>query len=129
VRAAAFAAVIATPDSFACHFAPVGVDGDPGVMANLGLAPGIRPQDRRLADYARLFFASPVYSHFFWGALALVLLVWRRRRAIAMTGLLAGALLFTLTFVIVSIACDYRYLVFLDLAAMTAALGISRDPA
>ena len=36
--------------------------------------------------------------------------------------LLAGALVFTLTFAAISIACDYRYLILLDLAAMAAAL-------
>ena len=44
---------------------------------------------------------------------------------LAVAGLLAGALLFTLTFVIISIACDYRYLLFLDLSAMAAALHIA----
>jgi hypothetical protein len=128
VRAAAFAAVIRTPDSFACHFSPVGIDGDPGVLATLGIAPRIRPQDRALANYAHLFFTTPVYSHLFWGGAALILLlVLRRRGAIAMTGLLTGALLLALTFVIVSLACDYRYLVFLDLAALAAALSFSRQ--
>jgi len=42
-------------------------------------------------------------------------------------GLLAGALLFALSFFFISIACDYRYLFFLDLAAMAAALyAVSR---
>lgn len=126
VRAAVFGAVLATPQAFACHFAPVGVAGDPDRLKALGLTARIRPQDRRLAGYAGLYFATPVYSHLFWGALALSLLGWFawRGRAVAMTGLLSGALLFTITFVIVSIACDYRYLAFLDLAAMAAALSL-----
>jgi hypothetical protein len=125
-RLAIFAALVRTPDAFACHFAPVGVDGAPDLIARLGLTPGIRPQDKMLATYARAFFATPVYSHLFWGALGLVLMVRMLRRAapadLAVAGLLAGALLFALTFVIISIACDYRYLAFLDLSAMAAAL-------
>ncbi len=128
VRAAAFRAVLVTPDIRFCHFAPAGVDGDPTMLAALGLAPHIRPQDAFLSHYASLFFATPVYSHPFWIALGLVLLIRLvRRGAIALSGLLAGALLFALTFVIVSIACDYRYLLFADLAVMAAALTPVRD--
>ena len=125
-RLAVFAALAGTPDATACHFAPVGVDGDPVMIARLGLKSGARPQDRMLARYARAFFATPVYSHLFWGALAIVLLVLLLRRPspgdLAVAGLLAGALLFAVTFVIIAIACDYRYLAFLDLSAMAASL-------
>jgi hypothetical protein len=125
VRWADFRDVLLTPDSFACHFTPIGVTGAPQVVKSLGLTPGIRPQDQALANYAKRFFGTPVFSHLFWGALALVLLAWLGRgdstdKTVA--GLLAGALLFTITFVIISIACDYRYLIFLDLSAMAAAL-------
>lgn len=128
-RMAVFAATLRTPDPVQCHFAPVGVDGPAEEMRTLGLAPRIRPQDQALADYARLFFHTPVFSHLAWGALALMLLIVLARRGaapdIAMAGLLAGALLFTVSFAVVSIACDYRYLVFLDFAAMAAALHAS----
>jgi len=79
-----------------------------------------------MANYAHLFFATPVYSHILWGALALMLLVLLLRRGepgdAAIAGLLVGALVFTVTFAAISIACDYRYLILLDLAAMTGAL-------
>jgi hypothetical protein len=125
-RWAAFAAVLTTPDTMICHFAPIGITGPPALLARLGLKPGIRRQDQALANYSRLFFATPVFSHLAWGALAIALLIyllWRGAGAdLAVAGLLAGALLFTLTFALVSIACDYRYLVFLDFAAMAGAL-------
>jgi hypothetical protein len=38
-------------------------------------------------------------------------------------GLVAAALAFAMSFFVVSIACDYRYLDFLDLAAMAGALA------
>ena len=38
-------------------------------------------------------------------------------------GLQVAALLFAASFFVISIACDYRYLYFLDLAAMTGVLA------
>jgi len=128
-RLAVFRQVLLTPDVFNCHFSPVGVDGPPEVLKSLGLTARIRPQDQGLANYARLFFATPVFSHLAWGGLALILMIVLLRRGgdadLAVAGLLAGALLFTITFVIISIACDYRYLVFLDFSAMAGALYAS----
>jgi hypothetical protein len=128
-RLAVFRQVLLTPDPFNCHFSPVGIDGPPQVLKALGLAARIRPRDQALADYARLFFATPVFSHLAWGVLALVLMIVLLRRRgdadLAVAGLLAAALLFTITFVIISIACDYRYLVFLDFSAMAGALYVS----
>jgi len=125
-RWAAFAAVLTTPDVLACHFAVIGVSGPPALLKRLSLTGGIRAQDQRLGDYAHLFFGTPVFSHLAWGGLALVLLVLLIRRGepadLAVAGLLCGAFAFIITFAIISIACDYRYLVFLDLSAMAAAL-------
>lgn len=125
-RWADFAAVVATPDAIACHFVSIGVTGPPARLKQLGLKGGIRPQDQALANYAGIFFTTPVYSHLAWGALAMVLMVILLRRGepadLAMSGLLAGALLFAMTFLVISIACDYRYLVLLDLAAMASSL-------
>jgi hypothetical protein len=121
-----FHAVLLTPDGFACHYAPVGIDGDPALLKSLRLTPGIRPHDQMLARYAGHFFGTPVYMHLAWAILALLLLVLLlRRRApadLAVAGLLTSALLFTMTFAIISIACDYRYLLLLDLSAIAAAL-------
>jgi hypothetical protein len=125
-RGAAFAAVLTTPDVIACHLAVIGVSGPPALLKRLGLTGGIRPQDQRLGSYAHLFFGTPVFSHLAWGGLALVLLVLLIRRGepadLAVAGLLCGAFIFIITFAIISIACDYRYLVFLDLSAMAATL-------
>ncbi len=127
-RWAAFAAVLTTPDTVACHFTPIGINAPPALLRPLGLSAGIRPQDQALANYARAFFGTPIFSHLFWGAAALGLLAILLRRGaapdLAVAGLLAAALLFTITFAIISIACDYRYLVFLDLSAMAAALYV-----
>jgi len=57
------------------------------------------------------------------------LLLIRRRRAADMTiaALLLGALAFAASFLVISVACDYRYLYLLDLAAMTGALYLALD--
>jgi hypothetical protein len=116
---------IAAPDVAQCHPAFVGIEGDAAQLNALGMAPRIRPTDRVLARYTRAWMGTPVLSHLTFAILAALLMVpllLRRHDAdIAIAGMLAGALLFTLSFFVVSIACDYRYLDFLDLAALTAA--------
>jgi hypothetical protein len=116
---------VAAPDVSQCHPAFVGIEGDAVQLKALGMTPRIRPRDRILALYARAWMGTPVLSHLTFAILAALLLahlLLRRRDAdIAMAGMLAGALLFTLSFFAVSIACDYRYLDFLDLAALTGA--------
>jgi hypothetical protein len=125
-RWADFAAVLTTPDATVCHFTSIGVTGPTARLKQLGLKGGIRPQDQALADYSRFFFATPVFSHLAWGALAIALMLILMRRDepgdLAMAGLLLGAFLFTITFALISIACDYRYLIFLDLSAMASSL-------
>jgi hypothetical protein len=53
----------------------------------------------------------------------------RRRRPedVPMAGLLVAAILYTLSYFFVSIACQYRYLYMLDLAAIAAALYLASD--
>jgi len=126
VRWADFAAVVTTPDSDVCHFATSGVTGPPQLLRQLGLSVRNRTQDQALKSYAGLFFGTPLFSHIAWGILAILLLIVLLRRPApadkAVAGLLAGALLFSVTFFFISIACDYRYLIFLDLAVMAASL-------
>jgi hypothetical protein len=128
MRLPVFGWVLAPPDLLLCHPDVVGVDGPPDTMTRLGLAPQIRAQDRWLYRYVARFFRTPVLSHLFYGALALLalaLLVLRGTAAdIAVAGLEVAALLFAASFFVVSVACDYRYLYFLDLAAMTGWLQL-----
>ena len=60
-------------------------------------------------------------------ALVALCILLRRRRPedIAVAGLLASAFVVTASFFVISIACDYRYLYFLDLAAIAGALAIA----
>jgi hypothetical protein len=121
-----FRAVVTTPNPNICHFVTVGIANVPDLLRRLGLSVRYRPQDRALNSYGWRFAGTPLFSHLAWGLLAIVLLavlLWRRTPAdLAVAGLLAGALLFALSFFFLSIACDYRYLIFLDFAAMAATL-------
>jgi hypothetical protein len=132
VRAEVFRWVFLTPDLALCVPYIVGVNGPPDEMKHLGLTPRFDGRDETLNDYAGRFMGTPVFSHVAWGALALVafiLLVRRRKPAdIAIAGMLGGALMCTASFFVISIACDYRYLYGLDLAAMAAAFYLSLDP-
>ena len=128
VRLPVFRWVVAPPDLIVCHPDVVGVDGPADMLKSLGLKEQIRPQDRFLYSYVANFFRTPVLSHLLYGALAIVWTVLLARRAapadIAVAGLQIAALVFALSFLVVSIACDYRYLYFLDLSAMTGALQV-----
>ena len=125
VRAKVFSWVFFTPDPVQCDAYYTGVDGPPQYLRELGLAKRFRPQDKALGTYASLFVHTPIFSHVAYAVLAVILLVLliRRRRTtdIAVASLLVSALLFTLSFFVIAIACDYRYLLFLDLAAATGA--------
>jgi hypothetical protein len=121
-----FGWLMAPADPLLCHPDVVGVDGPRDVMQGLGLAPRIRAQERFLYSYVARFIGTPVLSHLTFLALALLLMGLLLRRGsppdVAVAGLLAAAMIFTASFFVISIACDYRYLYFLDLAALTGAL-------
>jgi hypothetical protein len=123
VRTSVFAWTFLTPDLVQCDAWYAGTSGPPGYLRALGLVPGLRPQDRALVAYAELV-PAPVYSHAAFTALAVTLLaflLWRRRPAdLAIAAMLGASLVFAASFFVISIACDYRYLLFLDLAALTA---------
>lgn len=131
-RLAAFRQVLLTPRLDRCLAVHVGVEGSAGMLATLAIAPVQEPQDKAMHAYAARFYATPVYSHLTYAVLALVfgavLLVRGRPADVAMAGLLGAALAFAASFLAISVACDYRYLYVLDLAAMTGALYLSLDP-
>ncbi|MBV9551032.1 MAG: hypothetical protein JO256_15295, partial [Alphaproteobacteria bacterium] len=122
-----FAWVTTTPDLQACHALYTGVDGPPALLAELGLKRVWRPQDRLHNWYGLVLRDTPFFSHLVFGTLALLMLVILLHRRgdsdLVAAGLLLAALAFSLSFFVVSIACDYRYLYVLDVAAMAGALA------
>lgn len=131
VRADVFRWVFLTPDLRLCVPYYVGIDGPPDEMAELGLKQRWDDRDQALDDYAENFVGTPILSHAFYAALAIAalsFLLWRRRpEDIAIAAMLGGALACTLSYFVISIACDYRYLYALDLSAMLAMFYLSLD--
>jgi hypothetical protein len=131
VRAQVFRWVFLTPDLELCVPYEVGVDGPPSVMAELGLKERSDARDIALDHYADIFVGTPVLSHAAYAFLALIalLILLRRRRAadIAIAFMLLAALAFAASFFVISIACDYRYLYFLDLSTMVAVFYLALD--
>ncbi|HKD22930.1 MAG TPA: hypothetical protein VKB71_13025 [Rhizomicrobium sp.] len=131
VRSVVFRWIFLTPDLIACRPVFAGVDGPAAQMKKLGLVKRFDLRDGTLTFYGFLFVGTPIWSHPFFALLAiLMLVVLFARRApadIVMAFMLLSALAFTASFFVISIACDYRYLYFLDLATLVAAFHLSLD--
>jgi hypothetical protein len=131
-RTAVFRWVFLTPDIQRCLPVALGVQGPDDIIEKLGLEPRWSQADDRLLHYDTAFLGTPLKSHVFYAALALAValaLMLRRQPAdIVMAGLMASALAFAASFFVISIACDFRYLYFLDLAAMAGGLYVALDP-
>ena len=131
-RADVFRWTFLTPDLAQCLPVQVGVAGPEAMLKALNLQAGIDIQDQGLADYARRFYGTPVYSHLTWAiiAVAVIALLLRRRDPAdwVFVALLGGTLAFVASFFVISVACDYRYLYLLDLAAMAGGLYTALDP-
>jgi hypothetical protein len=129
IRAADFGWLLATPDIDSCVAFFVGVEGPEPWMSRLHMTNRIRPRDYALEAYGDRLTPTPLFWHWLYGAAALAMLavlIWRRAPGdVAVAALLASALLFTASFFLISVACDYRYLYFLDVAAMAAALYLT----
>jgi 4-amino-4-deoxy-L-arabinose transferase-like glycosyltransferase len=131
-RAEVFGQLILPPIQERCLPVWVGVDGPAERAAQLNLALEIERSDQQLANYATWFYYTPIYSHLAYGLLALAVLVltlMRRDPAdYVIAALMAGVLGFTASFAVISLACDYRYLYLLDLAAMAGLFYLALDP-
>jgi hypothetical protein len=132
VRTLAFTQVVATPLIDRCLPVSLGIDGPPETLKALNLPRRHTLEDQRLFNYFTWYLDTPALSHLAFGAIALavgVALLFRRDPAdLMIAGLMAGALGFTASFFAISIACDYRYLYVLDLAAITGLLYLAIDP-
>jgi hypothetical protein len=133
-RAAVWWATLATPPADLCPMVFTGVEGDPGALKRAGLKPRQTDRDDADDDYAEAFHGTPLFSHLAYGVLlglvaaAEAWACWREGPdpgRIASLAMMAAAALFTLSFFVVSVDCDYRYVYFLDVAAMAAALRLA----
>jgi hypothetical protein len=110
----------------------VGLDAPVEKMAPLNLDHRYVQADVELYNYSTWFMDTPVYSHLTYALISLVLaglFLWRRERSdIVMAALQLGGAAFSASFFIISIACDYRYLYFTDLAAIVGLIYAAIDP-
>ena len=117
------------PDHDKCVLIYTGIDGATEDMSAAGLKYRRTDKDEAIAEYAFLFAPTPVYWHAAYAMLALIMIAWlthRQRSAdIAKRAMLASALAFALSFAVISIACDYRYLFALDLATIAGLLYVA----
>lgn len=124
VRAAIFRWTLLTPDIDRCVPFVVGFSGPAPILHSLNAAERYDDRDEALENYAQPLTHTPIFSHGIFALLAAAMaaLLYRRRASadLALIALLAGAGLFVGTFFVISLACDYRYLYLLDMAAMTA---------
>lgn len=128
VRAQVFWDTLATPDSADCPLVAVGVqDSDRSELVRAGLRPRLTAKDQWDEDYVWSFWNTPVLSHLAWGAVMLALLALdlrdvargdRRPATLAAIGLATAAAAYAATYFVASVACDYRYLYLVDVAAM-----------
>jgi hypothetical protein len=142
-QTAAFLSTLFTPARDDCATVFVGVDGeDPDLLRQSGLVARFNAQDQWDDNYATAFVRTPVFSHPVYGVILLVLAALaladllrgdRRPEHIVVLAMASAAVLFTASFFVITNACDYRYLYFLDVAAMAAivvrAAGLTRGKA
>lgn len=122
-RADMFAWVLFTPRIDKCLPFTVGVQGPQDELDQVNMDPRWDDRDVWLQNYGDGFKGTPVFQHGLFAILSMIIawIVLRRRRPvdIAIGAMQLSALLYTASFFAVSIACDYRYLYVLDLAAVT----------
>jgi hypothetical protein len=131
-RLAVFRWLISPPDIRKCLPLHVGVSGPIDVITNLGLVEGVRPSDQALYSWSSRVFQTPLFNHAFYLVLGIALMFVLVRGSFAearsVAGLLIAAGLFTGSWFILSIACDFRYNYFLPLAVSTAAVALATLP-
>jgi hypothetical protein len=132
VRWEDFRWVFASPVIDWCLPIYVGVDAPVEKMAPLGLSHRYVQSDVQLANYSSWFLDTPVYSHVAYVVVSLLLaglFLWRRQPSdLVMAAMQLAGVAFAASFFIISLACDYRYLYFTDLGALTGLIYAAVDP-
>jgi hypothetical protein len=124
--------VFLTPEPGRCLPSYTGVDAPAAKLRPLGIPHRYSGADEQLHNYDTWFTGTPAQEHWAYAIAALLvagLLLLRRDPAdIAMAALMLGALAVTASFFVISIACDYRYLYALDLAALVGLFYVALEP-
>jgi len=132
VRWEDFRWVFAPPVIDFCLPVYVGVDAPAALMQGMGLQHRYVQSDVELSNYSSWFLDTPAYSHVTYALISLLLagllLLRRQPTDIAMAALQLAGVGFTASFFLISIACDYRYLYFTDVAALAGLVYAAIDP-
>jgi hypothetical protein len=138
VRSNVFAATLMASTAHQCPAIFTGVDsGNPVLLEGAGLKARYDAKDAWDEDYETTFLETPVFSHLCYGGVLIALLIWiavdiargdRRPELAAVAAMEGSAVLFAASFLVISSACDYRYLYFLDVAAMVGLVHRASTP-
>lgn len=124
--------MVVPPDVRLCVPVALGIDGGDAQLDALGIKRDLRPQDAAMYALASHFFDTPLFLNAAWAALALALaaLLWFRKGRspgdVAIVAMLAAALAFAASFVLIGIACDVRYMFLLPVACCGALAHCAR---
>jgi hypothetical protein len=123
--------VLLTPRIDKCLPFTVGIQGPQDELDEIDTEPRWDDRDVWLQSYGDRFQGTPIFQHSIFALLS-VIAAWfllRRRRPvdIAIGVMQLSALLYTASYFAISIACDYRYLYVLDLAAITGWFYLALD--
>jgi hypothetical protein len=129
-RFAAYSWLLGMRDPARCLPVHLGVAGIPSHLAESGFVAEQDARDSRLFSTLKPWMGSPLWRHWFYIALGLVLavLVWRRGRDARWSLLpwIAGLAVFTAAYLPTTIACDFRYLYTLVPCAGLLVLALAR---
>ncbi len=108
-----------------CLTFTVGVSGPVKQMKIVGLLQRYDRRDEWLEDnYAQALVGTPAFSHVAFGLAGLlcliILLVRREASDLAMAAMLIASALYVLTYFLIGVACEYRYLFVMDMSALAA---------
>jgi hypothetical protein len=128
-RAAVFRWLLLPPNPDRCLPIHIGVAGPEDLMRELKLQPGVRPSDQALYTYSRRFIGGPLMSPTFHCVVAILLLALLLLRPAqgraAVVLMLVSALSFVASFLVIGIACDFRYTYFLPIAVIATLAYVS----
>jgi hypothetical protein len=129
-RLAVFGWMIWSPEIWKCFPLYVGIGGHDELIAKLELPRRYEPHDRALVAYASKFVETPLFRHGFFLAIAALLAVFLRVRhgptaSIPAVALLVAGIAFTLSWFVVGVSCDVRYMYFLPLCVFLAVIMLS----
>ncbi|HEX3699519.1 MAG TPA: hypothetical protein VHV27_02480 [Phenylobacterium sp.] len=131
LRWADFSWVFLTPQIDRCLPVYTGIDAPAEKMQPLGLVHRYSRADAQLTNYDSWYLDTPVQMHWVYALAALavagLLLIRRQPADLAVAALMLGALAVTASFFVISIACDYRYLYILDMAALVGLFYLALD--